>query len=354
MRIVDLRSEPVGQSTHAGDVFGSGSAASANHVDQAFFEERSHLLYHHFGCLVVFSHAVGEPRIGMHRDETGSFLGKDAQQRQHILGAKRAVETHAEGLCMCHTDQESLQSLPAERASGLVVDRHTEHQRHLHARLTCSLAECVDAGFGIQRVENGLHEHSIHTALEQGDELLQIGSSQLVERYAAESRVIHIRTHGASLVGGPDAGHNEARPVGCGEFVSHRPCQTHGSLIDFLHQMFAMIISQRDALTAECIGADDVCSGLQITPVDIGYHIGAGEREHIIVALHLPLDVGKQIAPEILLLQPIRLNHSAHGTIKYQYVAERLFQSARGILPFAYLLLVIYLAHSLLFSLSPL
>ena len=118
--------------------------------------------------------------------------------------------------------------------------------------------------------------------------------------------------------------------------------------------MFAMIISQRDALTAECIGADDVCSGLQITPVDIGYHIGAGEREHIIIALHLPLDVGKQIAPEILLLQPIRLNHSAHGTIKYQYVTERLFQSARGFLPFAHLLLVIYLAHSLLFSLSPL
>ena len=75
MRLVGLRSEPVGQSTHASDVFGSGSAASANHVDQAFFEERSHFLHHHLGCLVVFSHAVGESRVGMHSNEARCFLG---------------------------------------------------------------------------------------------------------------------------------------------------------------------------------------------------------------------------------------------------------------------------------------
>ncbi len=257
---------------------------------------------------------------------------------------------------MRHTDEESLEGLPAQHAPGLVVDRDTEHQGHLDASLGLGAEEGVYAGLAVERVEDGLHQHRVDTAPEQGDKLLMIGIGELIKGDGTECGVVHIGAHGAGLVGGAHAGHHIAWPLWRGELIGHLACQVHGGLVDLPHQVLAMVVGHRDALAAEGVGADDISPGLQIAAMDVGYHIGACECEDIIVALHLPLEAGEEIATEVLLPEPVSLYHRAHGSVEDKHMArgDPVSDSLRGgecpghVLPWSGTLGAGVLVHSVL------
>ena len=80
-----------------------------------------------------------------------------------------------------------------------------------------------------------------------------------------------------------------------------------------------MIVSLRDALTTECVGGNDVGPSLQILAVDIGNHVGACQREHIVVALHLPRKMRKTVSTEVLLRKTVCLYLRTHRSIEDEY-----------------------------------
>ena len=76
-----------------------------------------------------------------------------------------------------------------------------------------------------------------------------------------------------------------------------------------------VIVGLGDGRTAECVGFDDVSTGLKKRPVDFGNNFWLGKTEKFIVALQIGRVVGEALATKIRFCQVFGLYHGAHGTI---------------------------------------
>ena len=87
----------------------------------------------------------------------------------------------------------------------------------------------------------------------------------------------------------------------------------------FLAAILQVVVSLRDTLAAEGVGADDVGTSLQIFAVYVSDDVGSGQVEHVVVALHHHFHILKTSAFEVGFVQMILLYHGTHSTIEYQY-----------------------------------
>ena len=53
--------------------------------------------------------------------------------------------------------------------------------------------------------------------------------------------------------------------------------------------------------------------------MNVAYHVGACDIEHIVVALHHTRSLAVAVSSEVFLLQSVLLNHGAHRTVEYYY-----------------------------------
>ena len=68
------------------------------------------LTRHVVGSVVVTSHGVGKPRVGVGVHEAVSRRREPLQEGAHLIGPEGAVETDAEGLVAWETDTVMLET----------------------------------------------------------------------------------------------------------------------------------------------------------------------------------------------------------------------------------------------------
>ena len=208
--------------------------------------------------------------------------------------------------------------MSAEGSSRKVAHRDAEHQGQLTALFGHHLMGSIDGHLGIQRVEDGLDEQHVHTAFHQRLYLFVIGGKELVVGQFAGCGIADVTTHRTSLVRGS---HGAADPSGMllrSVLIGHRPgypCTFESHLAG---KVFQMIVGLADALAAEGIGCNQVCTGLQITAVNLTDDAWARQVEHVVVARHHTFHLTKPLSAEVTLLQLEPLNLSSHCSVEYQ------------------------------------
>jgi hypothetical protein len=219
-----------------------------------------------------------------------------------------------------HGDPEGVDRLARERSPALVGDGHGDHHRQRDAGLVEDVAHGRDRSFGVERVEDRLDQQHVHTALDQGPRLLDVGRVQLVEAEAAEGRVLDVGRQRQRLVGGSDGAGHEARLVGRlrGPLPRRLDGEPGRAPVQLDHHVFEGVVGLGDPVAAEGVGLDDVGSRGEIGVVDLTDHVGTGQHQHLVVALEVAGVVREALAAEVGLPEARRLEHGAHGPIEHE------------------------------------
>ena len=176
---------------------------------------------------------------------------------------------------MLYRCQESIQCLTGQCTSARIRHGNGKHQRNLSLHFLHGLACCKDSSLGIQRVENGFNQDSVHSSFQQSLHLFLVSICQLIKSYGTESRIIHIRTHGTSLIGRTDRTRYKTRfirilaSIFIGQFTSQLGC----SQIYLPTTFFHMIVSHGNTLRIEAIRFNDISTDFQIFSMNILNHM---------------------------------------------------------------------------------
>ena len=296
----------MGSSTgYQGRIFGNvrigRTTATANDVYQPFLDIFFHFMRHIGRRLVVLPQAVGQSRVGVCTDIIRSTGSKLFQERFQLTSTKGTVQTYRKDIGMLNGGKKSLQSLSRQSASTCIRYSNGQHNRNLN---TCSLHRLFggkDSCFGVQCIEDGFYQQSIHSTFQQGFHLFPIGIGKFIVSQRTHSRIIHIGTHGTSFIGRSDGTSYKTWFIRCGKFISYFTCQSNGSQIHLTYIFLHMIIGHTDTGRAKRIGFNDIGTCHEIFTVYILYHIRARQTKQVIVSFHLPGDTGKTFSPEIFL-----------------------------------------------------
>lgn len=83
-------------------------AAATEHVDEPLLREEEVVASHVRGSVVVATHGVRQPRVGVHVHEALGHLGETLQEGPHLRGPEGAIEAKAERLAVPHRHVEAL------------------------------------------------------------------------------------------------------------------------------------------------------------------------------------------------------------------------------------------------------
>jgi hypothetical protein len=203
-------------------------------------------------------------------------------------------------------------------ASGPVADGDRDHQRELAFELREDLLRRDDRGLCVERVEDGLDQQEVDTALDESTHLLRVGLAQRVEAERAKRRVVHVRRERERLAAGPDGAGHEARlvrrPRAPG--VRHPAGQPGGLEVDLPGELLHAVVGLGDARGAEGVGLDQVGARRAVGVVDLLDRVRTGQHQKVVVALELRCVAAQARAPEVRLLEPLGLEHGAHGPVQ--------------------------------------
>ena len=76
-----------------------------------------------------------------------------------------------------------------------------------------------------------------------------------------------------------------------------------------------MVVALRYALRIESVGSDNVGSRAEITAVNVADDVGAGNVQHVVVALEQPRHAGEAFSTEVVFVKSILLNDGPHSTV---------------------------------------
>ena len=143
---------------------------------------------------------------------------------------------------MSHGGDDGFECLSGEDATGTITDSEAEHDRHFKACDLHRLLGSVESGLGIEGVEESFEEESINASTDECCHLFLVGGSHFIEGDGAESGIADVRTHGERFVRGANRAHDKTGTTGClGDGFA---CQTHSGRIDFLYEVFAVVVGE--------------------------------------------------------------------------------------------------------------
>jgi hypothetical protein len=116
-------------------------------------------------------------------------------------------------------------------------------------------------------------------------------------------------------VGPKGAGH-EARLVGRAELVAGRARQLGGFEVHLARQVGHLVVFLRDGGRAEGVGLDQVGTGREVGLVDVADDVGPRQRQQLVVALDVALEVLEALAAVLLLGELEALDHRAHRAVE--------------------------------------
>ena len=228
---------------------------------------------------------------------------------------------------MAHAVPKGGDGLPAQNAARRIGDGAADDERQAFAAGLKKLVNREQRGLGIERVKNRLDQQHITTALHQRLHLLKIGRTQLLKAHIARTGVVHIGADTGGFGRGAKCAHHKAGFAWCGKFVARRTCQPGGLQVHLSGQMGHLVVGLGHRGGAKGVGLHQVCTGRQIAFVNVLNHVGAGEGEQLVVALHVAPKIGKALAPVLRFVQLEALDHGAHCAVQnYDALAQNVGQ----------------------------
>ncbi len=304
-------------------VLGRRAAAAADHVQKpvgAVFAEvfcgvRGHLV------VAEFRKRVRQPRVGV---AVRVALGDSVESldvRTHFLRAQSAVQAHEKRLRVPYRRVERIYCLSAQNAPRQVGDRHADGYRNFLAALFAEAQIGVDCRLYVQRVYRRFEYEQVRARLSQDRHLLVVRRAEFVESYRTRRRVGHVGGNACRLVHRADRPRHEQRLSSelRRDFVRRRPRRPHSRGVHVAHQVRAYSVFRLHY----GVRPEGVCCGYIrprqiIFPVNVGYYVGAGNREQIVVAAQFAGDFFEtRVAPaEVRLGQTAPLNERAHAAVE--------------------------------------
>ena len=233
---------------------------------------------------------------------------------------------------MAHRVPERLDGLARQDAAGGVGDGTGDHHRNARQAPGSThglyLVDGKQRGLGIEGVEDGLDQEHVGPALLQPARLLQIGGTQFLEGDVARARVVHVRRDGGRLRLGTEGAGHIARALGGTVFVAGGTGQPGRDHVHFVGQFRQVVVGLGHRGGAEGVGLDQVRAGSQVLLVDFLDDVRPGEREQLVVALHIVGMVTETLAAVVVLTQSVLLDHRAHGAVEDQDALGHQFTQA--------------------------
>ena len=263
------------------------------------------------------AHRIGQAGVGVATDEgIGRDLGQLLDVGAHQRSAQRAVEADGQRLRMPDAVPERGHGLAAQDATRCIGHGAADDQRQPLAAVVEILVDCEQRGLGVERVEDGLDQDHVGTAFDQRFGLLVVGRAQRFEVDIACAGVVHIGADAGRLGRRAECAHHEARLFGRAELVAGGAGQLGGFEVHLARQVRHLVVLLRDRGGAEGIGFDQIRARGQVAFVDVLNDIGPSQREQLIVAFDVPLEVLEALAAVLRFVELEALDHRAHRTIE--------------------------------------
>ena len=87
---------------------------------------------------------------------------------------------------------ECLDGLPGQCPSALVIDRNGDYRRE--TAVSGDVFQCVERGLGIQRVETGLYQYQVRSAIDQSAYLFVVCRDHVPETVRPDFRAVDVRS----------------------------------------------------------------------------------------------------------------------------------------------------------------
>ena len=217
---------------------------------------------------------------------------------------------------------EGLGVLSRQGAAGGIGNGAGDHDRQACRAAQALVVEVLldreHRRLGVEGVEDGLDQQDVRPALHQRVGGLVVLFRQFREADVAEARIVDVRRDRQGAAGRPQHPRDEARLVRSAVLVRHPACQHGRGVVDLPHQFLHTVVGHGGTRAVEGVGLDDVRAHLQVLLVDAADDLRLGQHQQVVVALQVAGPVGKALAPVIRLLQPVPLDHGAHGTVQDQ------------------------------------
>jgi hypothetical protein len=213
---------------------------------------------------------------------------------------------------------ERLGDLAGQRATGGVGDGPGDDDRPAPRILLEQRLAGEDRRLGVEGVEDRLDEQQVGAALDEAAGLLEVGGDELVVGDVALARVVDVRGDGRRAVRRAEGAGDVARPVGraLGHRVALGARDPGGGEVHLVGELDHVVVAQADRVGVEGVGLDEVGAGREVLAVDAGDDVGRGEDQQVVVAAQVARPVGEAVAAEVLLGEPVPLDHRAHRAVE--------------------------------------
>src|SRR5690606_37793185 len=315
------------------DVGRRGAAAAADDIQEAGGGEFADDLRHVFRRLVIFTEGVGQAGVGVGGYIGIGLAGQLFQVGAQFLWPQGAVQADGNRLGVAYRVPEGLSGLAGQGTAGGIGNGARDHDRQLDTQLFEHPLHGENGRLGVEGVEDGLDQDQVGAALDQAAGGFAVVFHQCIEGDIAVAGIVHVRRQRAGATGRPEYPGNEARPVRRfgGLLVTYAAGEAGAFQVQLIGQLFHAIVGLGDPSGVEGVGLDDVRTGIQISLVDGGDGVGAGQHQLVVVALEVARPVSEAFTAKISFLQSVTLDHGAHATVEYQNaLAQSIIQSGQA------------------------
>ncbi|SKZ26897.1 Uncharacterised protein [Mycobacteroides abscessus subsp. abscessus] len=223
---------------------GRGTAAPADQIDQTGLGELGKVTGLVLRRLVVLAEGVGQARVRIAGDEGVGDTRHLSDIGPHLRGAQGTVETHRDGPGVPDGIPECLGDLAGQRPAGRIGNSARDDDRPAPPALLEQRLDGEHRRFGIQRVEDGLHEDDVGTTVDQAVGCFEVGGDQLVIGDVAGSGVVDVRRNRRGPGGGSQRSGDIAGLGRGAVLVGGNPRQRGTGVIQLVAQLFHAVVGQ--------------------------------------------------------------------------------------------------------------
>ena len=171
--------------------------------------------------------------------------------------------------------------------------------------------EGIKCSLGIQRIETGLYEDGVHTAVDKSANLFVISLDHVPETVRTLGRIVDVRRQAQRLGGRPHAAEYQ-------NLASRGPAGDTGSFqCQGIGQCLCSVFFLGYAVGTECISFDYIGSCSYIFLMDFFDYFRMGDVQAFIVSLQF-MRIFWETFMEVFLCQIISLNHGTHSSVEHQ------------------------------------
>ncbi len=310
------------------DMLRRRTATASRDIQPAIAREFSQISSHALRRLIETAKRVRQAGIRIASDRNGRKARKFFQKWAHLFCAQSAVHPHAEERHVRDGNPEGLDRLPRKRSAAAIDDRHRHNHRNAQPRAVEIFLDSKKRRFGVERIENRLHEQKVNAALDQSFGLSSVSLAQLIKSDGPRRGIRDVvRDRGRFRGRSHGAGHEASALRMRGHVALHGlPRDLCSGKIHIGDASFERIFRHGHRVGVERIRFDDVGARFQILLMDLPDDLRLGQIQGVIIQAQILAMPREFLTAIARLIQFARLDHRAHGAIEQQdaFAQERI------------------------------